>query len=71
MGKYAACAGYRYGKIRMKSSINSPAKHSLTFNGASQYQIGVTNMTLEQFNNQQNLSMTPLKNLQQQQKVLK
>ena len=32
-----------------KAVLISPAKHSLTFNGARNTKFGVTNMTLEQF----------------------
>ena len=46
-----------------KAVLISPAKHSLTFNGARNTKFGVTNMTLEQFNAISRIDDTPLKNL--------
>ena len=62
-GKYAAEVNIGMENKNGKAVLISPAKHSLTFNGARNTKFGVTNMTLEQFNAISRIDDTPLKNL--------
>lgn len=63
VGKYAAEVNIGMENKNGKAVLISPAKHSLTFNGARNTKFGVTNMTLEQFNAISRIDDTPLKNL--------
>ena len=62
-GQYAAEVNIGMENKNGKAVLISPAKHSLTFNGARNTKFGVTNMTLEQFNAISRIDDTPLKNL--------